>query len=80
MEGRAVSCLVAGCTNTFKVKSTFTAHMSRKHRDFADSSISDCYRYTAPQSSSAPTDSVDSGPQVSEVGTETSMDEGDMDM
>ena len=80
MEGHAVNCPVTGCRNVFKVKSTFTAHMSRTHRDFADSSISDFYRNTAPQSSSAPTDLVDSGPQVSEVGTETSTDEGDMDM
>lgn len=33
-EGRAVTCPVTGCTNVFKVKSSFISHMSRKHRAF----------------------------------------------
>lgn len=34
VEGHVVTCPVRGCTNTFRVKSSFTAHMSRKHRVF----------------------------------------------
>ena len=79
MEGRAVSCPVRGCTNVFKVKSSFTAHMSRKQRDFADSSIRDLYRVSS-QSTSVPTESGHVGPQVYEAGTETGTDEGDLDM
>ncbi|KAK0145280.1 hypothetical protein N1851_015823 [Merluccius polli] len=31
VEGRSVKCPVAGCQSTFTVKSSFTAHLSRKH-------------------------------------------------
>jgi len=44
VEGRPVLCPVTGCTNTFTVKSSFTAHMSRKHRACSVDSISDMYR------------------------------------
>ena len=36
VEGRPVACPVSGCKNKFSVKSSFTAHMSRKHRDVRD--------------------------------------------
>lgn len=78
VEGRAVSCPVRGCTDVFKVKSSFTSHMSRKHRDFTESRISDLYRdLSAYQSSSQslPTELHDSGPEFVEAGT----DEGDTD-
>lgn len=80
MEGRTMSCPVRGCTNVFKVKSSFTAHMSRKHKDFADSSIRDLYRESASQSSSVASESGDFGPHVLQAVTETGTDEGDMDM
>lgn len=76
-EGREVCCPVTGCTSVFNIKSTFTSHMSRKHRDITDSSISDMYRDIAPQSSVATsTESAEScsqrneAPVVSETGTE----------
>lgn len=43
-EGRPVACPVMGCQKTFTVKSSFTAHMSRKHRECSVNSISDMYR------------------------------------
>lgn len=52
-EGRAVARPVTGCTGVFNIKSSFTSHMSRKHSDFSDSSISDLYRESASQSSLA---------------------------
>ena len=52
VEGRPVACPVSGCKNTFSVKSSFTAHMSRKHRACSVDSISDMYRETICQSSS----------------------------
>lgn len=73
-EGREVSCPVKECTNVFTVKSSFTAHMSRKHKDFADCSISDMYREKATAESNA---SI--GPQVYETGTEMSIDDVEMD-
>lgn len=51
VEGRPVACPVTGCKNTFTVKSSFTAHMSRKHRACSVDSISDMYRETISQSS-----------------------------
>lgn len=74
VEGRAVSCPVRGCTDVFKVKSSFTSHMSRKHRDFSESSISDLYRDSS-HVSSPPTEMHDSGPEFVAAGT----DEGGMD-
>lgn len=53
VEGRPVACPVTGCKNTFTVKSSFTAHMSRKHRSCSVDSISDIYRETISQSSTA---------------------------
>nr|XP_021336450.1 uncharacterized protein LOC110440176 isoform X1 [Danio rerio] len=50
-EGRPVACPVTGCKNTFTIKSSFTAHMSRKHRAASNDSISDIYRETVSQSS-----------------------------
>nr|XP_055048292.1 uncharacterized protein LOC129433654 [Misgurnus anguillicaudatus] len=77
-EGCAVGCPVTGCKGVFNIKSSFTSHMSRKHRDFSDGSISDLYRESASQSSVATvvTESDSFGPQVNEVET----DEGDMDI
>lgn len=43
-EGRTVPCPITGCENAFTVKSSFTAHMSRKHRKCSVDSISDKYR------------------------------------
>lgn len=51
VEGRPVACPVTGCKSMFSVKSSFTAHMSRKHRECSVESISDMYRGTLPQSS-----------------------------
>lgn len=51
VEGRPVACPVTGCKNTFTVKSSLTAHMSRKHRACSVDSISDMYRETISQSS-----------------------------
>ncbi|XP_076875209.1 uncharacterized protein LOC143525314 isoform X2 [Brachyhypopomus gauderio] len=79
MEGRVVTCPVRGCTNTFKVKSSFTAHMSRKHRDFAGHSVSDLYRESVTQSTSVPAESDEFDPQVYETCTNTGPDEGDLD-
>lgn len=50
VEGRAVACPVAGCSNSFTVKSSFTAHMSRKHRACSVNDISDLFKETIPQS------------------------------
>ena len=47
-----MACPVSGCKNTFTVKSSFTAHMSRKQRACSVDSISDMYRETIFQSSS----------------------------
>lgn len=44
VEGRPVACPVTGCKNSFTVKSSFTAHMSRKHRACSVDSISEAYR------------------------------------
>lgn len=46
-----MTCPVDGCKNTFTVKSSFTAHMSRKHKACSMNSISDMYRDTVSQSS-----------------------------
>lgn len=48
-----MACPVTGCKNTFTVKLSFTAHMSRKHRSCSVDSISDIYRETISQSSTA---------------------------
>lgn len=79
-EGHPVSSPVPGCSNVFKVKSTFSAHMSRKHRDFADSCVSGSSRNSASASSSVQTESVDFDPQVCETGPEISMVESGVDM
>lgn len=55
VEGRAVSCPVIGCKNVFTKKSSFTAHMSRKHRECSLENISDMYRETVSQSTSTVT-------------------------
>ncbi|XP_056623049.1 uncharacterized protein LOC130436430 isoform X1 [Triplophysa dalaica] len=49
-EGRVVTCPVTGCNHTFFVKSSFTSHISRKHRQCSLSSIRGLYRETVPQS------------------------------
>nr|XP_046250889.1 uncharacterized protein LOC124062276 isoform X2 [Scatophagus argus] len=43
-EGQTVPCPITGCENAFTVKSSFTAHMSRKHRKCSVDSVSDKYR------------------------------------
>lgn len=48
-EGRVVTCPVTGCNHTFTVKSWFTSHMSRKHRQCHVDSINDLYRETVSQ-------------------------------
>ena len=53
VEGRPVACPVTGCKNTFTVKSSFTAHISRKHRAFSVDSLSEMYRETSSQSNAA---------------------------
>lgn len=53
VEGRVVSCPVRGCTDAFKVKSSFTSHMSRKHKHFTESTISDLYRDSSAYQSSS---------------------------
>ncbi|KAK0140164.1 hypothetical protein N1851_022918 [Merluccius polli] len=63
VEGRAVTCPVRGCTNVFTVKSSSTAHMSRKHRDLTDISISDLFRESASQSSSVQAETDNFGAQ-----------------
>lgn len=52
VEGRVVSCPVIDCKNVFTNKSTFTAHMSRKHKGCSVENISDVYRETVCQSPS----------------------------
>lgn len=51
VEGRPVACPVTGCKSSFTLKSSFTAHMSRKHRDCSASTISEIYKEVTPQSS-----------------------------
>lgn len=50
VEGRPVACPIRGCMKTFTVKSSFTAHMSRKHRACSVDSINDTYRDISPPS------------------------------
>lgn len=45
-----MACPVAGCSNSFTVKSSFTAHMSRKHRACSVNDLSDLFKETIPQS------------------------------
>lgn len=53
VEGRPVACPVTGCERNFTLKSSFTAHMSRKHGDCSASNISDIYKDVTLQSSDA---------------------------
>lgn len=46
-----MTCPVAGCQSTFTLKSSFTAHLSRKHLQCSVNNINDIYREIAPQSS-----------------------------
>lgn len=48
-----MACPVTGCKSPFTLKSSFTAHMSRKHREFSASTISEIYKEVTPQSSDA---------------------------
>ncbi len=80
VEGRAVSCPVRGCNADFRVKSSFTAHMSRKHRGCTDSSVSDMYRESASHpSTSTPPESRDFVPHC-DAGAATGTDEIDLDI
>lgn len=38
-EGRHVACPVTGCKSVFTGKSSFTSHMSRKHRHWSENAI-----------------------------------------
>lgn len=49
-EGRSVSCPVSGCKHVFTKKSSFTSHMSRKHKACSPDIIDDMYRESIPQS------------------------------
>lgn len=69
VEGRPVACPVTGCKNTFSVKSSFTAHMSRKHRACSVDSISDMYREAISQPSTLIT--CEDPPQSSNDATTT---------
>ena len=80
VEGRAVTCPVRGCTTIFRVKSSFTAHMSQKHKDFSDSTISDLNTESASQSSSAQNESDDFCPQLYDAGADMGTDACDMDV
>lgn len=80
VEGRAVSCPVRGCNTDFRVKSSFTAHMSRKHRGFTDSSVSNVYIESASHpSTSTPPESGDFVPHC-DAGPVTGTDEVDLDI
>ncbi|MED6240845.1 hypothetical protein ATANTOWER_029279, partial [Ataeniobius toweri] len=39
VEGRQVTCPVRGCTSVFCVKSSFTSHISRKHKNYLENVI-----------------------------------------
>lgn len=58
VEGRSVNCPVAGCQKTFTLKSSFTAHLSRKHPDCSVNNINDLYRAITPQSSATAVEEV----------------------
>lgn len=51
VEGRSVAGPVAGCQSTFTLKSSFTAHLSRKHPQCSVNNINVIYREIAPQCS-----------------------------
>lgn len=51
VEGRAITCPIAGCQRTYTLKSSFTSHLSRKHPQCSVNSINDMYREIAHQSS-----------------------------
>ena len=38
-SGTVVSCPYEGCSNSFKLKSSFTSHLSRKHRDMSSADV-----------------------------------------
>lgn len=66
VDGRAVSCPVIGCTNMFSVKSSFTAHMSRKHKGCSSDRINYMYKET-PSTSSAVIHSEDVSQSTDEI-------------
>lgn len=51
VEGRSVTCPVASCQSTFTLKSSFTAHLSRKHPQCSVNNINVIYRDITPQCS-----------------------------
>lgn len=51
MENSSITCPVAGCRRTFTLKSSFTAHLSRKHPQCLANNINYIYREFATQSS-----------------------------
>lgn len=64
----------------FRVKSSFTAQMSRKHRGFKDCSVNDVYRESASHpSTSTPPESDDFVPHC-DAGAATGTDEVDLDI
>nr|XP_055027253.1 uncharacterized protein LOC129416852 isoform X2 [Misgurnus anguillicaudatus]XP_055039674.1 uncharacterized protein LOC129427310 isoform X3 [Misgurnus anguillicaudatus] len=71
-EGRAVNCPVRGCKYTFQIKSSFTSHMSRKHRNCSFNSIDHSHRQSAPEITSVSTEQY---PAASDLDVNTVMDE-----
>lgn len=78
-EGHEVCCPVSGCSSVFKIKSSFTSHISRKHGDITDRSINDLYRDLPRQSSVVAMPTADSEVTENEDVTETGRDDEDMD-
>lgn len=81
-EGRAVYCPVRGCKSVFHVMSSFTSHMSRKHRNCSVNSITDSHRPSASEilsvtSEQCPEDlDVNTGvSEVSEMGSFQNFDD-----
>nr|XP_054588695.1 uncharacterized protein LOC107374433 isoform X3 [Nothobranchius furzeri] len=68
MEGRPMACPVKGCKKHFTVKSSFTAHMSRKHRGFTALNIDALYKESTFQICS---EAEEDGPDESPNGTLT---------
>ncbi|XP_023184309.1 uncharacterized protein LOC111606963 [Xiphophorus maculatus] len=79
VEGRVVNCPFRGCKKVFHVKSSFTAHISRKHRDLADN-IHDSYKCSGSQSLSVHNDPDNIESQGNEIILQTAPNESDNDI
>ncbi|XP_056606938.1 uncharacterized protein LOC130424950 [Triplophysa dalaica] len=55
-EGRAVNCPVKGCKRVFQIMSSFTSHMSRKHRNYSFDINDHSHQHSAPEISSVSTE------------------------